>query len=78
MIVYLVMCYVEYEDDWPEGVFSTKEKAEEYLRNHGFSPASEVGLEEEVRKSDDWVIVNQNGIYLGDTCAYIEQFEVDS
>ena len=77
MTVYLVMYYVEYEDDWPEGIFSTKEKAEEYLRNDGFAPATEVGREDEVRKSDDWVIVNQNGNHWEDTCACIEQFEVD-
>ena len=43
MIVYLVMYIVEYEDSWCEGVFSTKEKAEEFLRRNGFEkdPESE-------------------------------------
>ena len=76
MTVYLVMYYVEYESDWPEGVFSTQEKAEEFLRNHGFAPATEVGRTDEVRSDDCWVNVRPKR--QTDTCAYIEQFEVDA
>lgn len=41
MIVYLVICEEEYEDSWCEGVFSTQEKAENFLHRRGFEKESE-------------------------------------
>ena len=68
MLVYVVMMHVDYECDWPDAVFSSEEKAEEYLKSVDF-----------VLNDGQWIFKGDKYMspYRSVDTASISVFEVD-